>query len=46
MVTGGAGAMGTLDEFERYRQTLCERLGHAGRQRDFIEIQPGTHAAD
>ncbi len=29
--------MGTLDEFERYMQTLCERLGYADRQRGFIE---------
>ena len=29
--------MGALDEFERYMESLCERLGHADRQRGFIE---------
>ena len=33
--------MGTLDEFERYMETLCERLGHADRQRGFIEYSQG-----
>ena len=33
--------MGTLGGFERYMETLCERLGHADRQRGFIEYSQG-----
>jgi SRSO17 transposase len=33
--------MGTLDKFERYMETLCERLGHVDRQRGFIEYSQG-----